>query len=144
IDINTLPLKQTTITNHKYRAIGLGTFGWHHLLALKGMEWESEEAVDYADELYEQIAYLTIQASMELSSEKTSYPLFRGSTWDPGSNIELKGFEAAEWLSLKNEVKEHGIRNGYLLALAPHSSTSSIARSTASIDPIFQGFYHEE
>src|SRR5699024_10158662 len=52
IDINTLPLKQTTITNHKYRAIGLGTFGWHHLLALKGMDWESDEAVDYADELY--------------------------------------------------------------------------------------------
>src|SRR5699024_2364192 len=46
IDINTLPLKQTTITNHKYRAIGLGTFGWHHLLALKGMDWESDEAVD--------------------------------------------------------------------------------------------------
>src|SRR5699024_8185244 len=79
IDVNRLPLKQTTITNHKYHAIGLGTFGWHHLLALKGMEWESEEAVDYADELYEQIAYLTIQASMELSKEKTSYPLFKGS-----------------------------------------------------------------
>src|SRR5690625_1140635 len=79
IDINTLPLKQTTITNHKYRAIGLGTFGWHHLLALKGMDWESDEAVDYADELYEQIAYLTIQASMKLSKEKTSYPLFKDS-----------------------------------------------------------------
>src|SRR5699024_3236483 len=77
IDINTLPLKQTTITNHKYRAIGLGTFGWHHLLALKVMEWESEVAVDDVVELYEQIAYLTIQASMELSKEKTSYPYLK-------------------------------------------------------------------
>src|SRR5699024_2019329 len=41
IDINTLPIKQTTLTNQKYRAIGLGTFGWHHLLALKGIDWES-------------------------------------------------------------------------------------------------------
>lgn len=144
IDINTLPLKQTTITNHKYRAIGLGTFGWHHLLALKGMEWESEEAVDYADELYEQIAYLTIQASMELSKEKTSYPLFKGSKWDTGAYFEQKGYESAEWLTLKNEVKEHGIRNGYLMAVAPNSSTSIIAGSTASIDPIFKVFYHEE
>lgn len=144
IDINTLPLKQTTITNHKYRAIGLGTFGWHHLLALKGMDWESDEAVDYADELYEQIAYLTIQASMELSKEKTSYPLFKGSKWDTGTYFEQKGYESTKWLALKDEVKEHGIRNGYLMAVAPNSSTSIIAGSTASIDPIFKVFYHEE
>src|SRR5690625_14557 len=50
IDINTLPIKQAQLTNQKYRAIGLGTFGWHHLLALKGIEWESEQAVTYADE----------------------------------------------------------------------------------------------
>src|SRR5690625_6674831 len=74
------------------------------------MEWESEEAVDYADELYEQIAYLTIQASMELSKEKTSYPLFKGSKWDTGAYFEQKGYESAEWLTLKNEVKEHGDR----------------------------------
>src|SRR5690625_3707909 len=61
IDINTLPIKQTQLTNQKYRAVGLGTFGWHHLLALKGIEWESEQAVTYADELYENIAYITIK-----------------------------------------------------------------------------------
>src|SRR5699024_12271630 len=84
----------------------------------------------------EQIAYLTIQASMELSKEKTSYPLFKGSKWDTGAYFEQKGYESAEWLTLKNEVKEHGIRNGYLMAVAPNSSTSIIAESTASIDPI--------
>src|SRR5699024_7014255 len=51
IDINTLPIKQAMLTNKKYRAIGLGTFGWHHLLALKNIEWESEKAVNYTDEL---------------------------------------------------------------------------------------------
>ncbi len=144
IDINTLPIKQTTITNQKYRAIGLGTFGWHHLLALKQMDWESDEAVNYADELYEQIAYLTIKASMELSKEKTSYPLFKGSKWDTGAYFKQKGYESAEWVTLQEEVKEHGIRNGYLMAVAPNSSTSIIAGSTASIDPIFKVFYHEE
>src|SRR5699024_10666368 len=61
IDINTLPIQQAQLTNQKYRAVGLGTFGWHHLLALKGIRWESQEAADYADELYEEIAYLTIK-----------------------------------------------------------------------------------
>lgn len=144
IEINTLPIKQTTLTNQKYRAIGLGTFGWHHLLALKGMNWESEEAVAFADELYEEIAYLTIKASMELSKEKGSYPLFKGSKWDTGTYFTQKGYESDAWKELQANVSENGMRNGYLMAVAPNSSTSIIAGSTASIDPIFKVFYHEE
>ncbi|HLR64401.1 MAG TPA: ribonucleoside-diphosphate reductase subunit alpha [Pseudogracilibacillus sp.] len=144
IDVNTLPIQQAQITNRKYRAIGLGTFGWHHLLALKNIEWESDEAVQFADELYEKVAYLTIKASMEISKEKGSYPLFEGSKWDTGEYFSLRGYEDEKWDNLKAEVKENGMRNGYLLAVAPNSSTAMIAGSTASIDPVFQVFYHEE
>jgi len=144
IDINTLPLKQTQLTNQKYRAIGLGTFGWHHLLAKKNISWESSEAVDYADALYEKIAYLTIQASMELSREKGSYPAFAGSKWQTGSYFTEKGYDDEKWKGLKRDVAAYGIRNGYLMAVAPNSSTSMIAGSTASIDPVFKPFYFEE
>lgn len=144
IDINTLPVKQAQLTNKKYRAIGLGTFGWHHLLALKGIHWESEEAVQYADELYEKIAYLTIKASMELSREKGHYPLFPGSKWATGAYFNERGYQSEEWVKLKADVQQHGIRNGYLLAVAPNSSTAIIAGSTASIDPVFKPFYYEE
>lgn len=144
IDINTLPVKQAQLTNKKYRAIGLGTFGWHHLLALKGIHWESEEAVQYADELYEKIAYLTIKASMELSREKGHYPLFPGSKWATGAYFDERGYQSEEWVKLKADVQQHGIRNGYLLAVAPTSSTAIIAGSTASIDPVFKPFYYEE
>ncbi|WP_010531458.1 ribonucleoside-diphosphate reductase subunit alpha [Lentibacillus jeotgali] len=144
IDINTLPLKQTQMTNWKYRAIGLGTFGWHHLLAKENIGWESEEAVDYADELYEQIAYLTIKTSMELSREKGSYPAFAGSKWQTGQYFCDKGYTGEKWDDLKRDVMEQGIRNGYLMAVAPNSSTSMIAYSTASIDPVFKPFYFEE
>ncbi|MFA1822957.1 ribonucleoside-diphosphate reductase subunit alpha [Virgibacillus oceani] len=144
IGINTLPLKQTQLTNQKYRAIGLGTFGWHHLLAKKNISWESDEAVDYADELYEKIAYLTIKASMELSREKGSYPAFSGSKWQTGHYFTEKGYRDAKWNELKADVGTYGIRNGYLMAVAPNSSTSMIAGSTASIDPVFKPFYFEE
>ncbi|WP_121640848.1 ribonucleoside-diphosphate reductase subunit alpha [Virgibacillus sp. Bac330] len=144
IDINTLPIMQAQLTNKKYRAIGLGTFGWHHLLARNNMKWETEEAVDYADELYERIAFLTIQASMELSKEKGSYPAFAGSKWSSGEYFEQKGYDKTDWLALKEDVKQHGIRNGYLMAVAPNSTTAMIAGSTASIDPIFKTFYYEE
>lgn len=144
IDINTLPIKQAELTNQKYRAIGLGTFGWHHLLALENIGWESEEAIQFADELYEKIAYLTIQTSMELSKEKGSYPAFSGSSWDTGDYFEVRGYTSEKWTELKKDVKKHGIRNGYLMAVAPNSSTSIIAGSTASIDPVFKPFYYEE
>lgn len=144
IDLNTLPIEQTTLTNQKYRAIGLGTFGWHHLLALKNIEWESEEALTLADGLYEEIAYLTIKASMELSKEKGSYPLFKGSKWETGAYFDDKNYTNSKWKSLKADVKANGLRNGYLMAIAPNSSTAIIAGSTASIDPIFRPFYYEE
>ena len=144
IDLNKIPVVQAARTNSRYRGIGLGTFGWHHLLALKNIQWESDEAVDYADELYEKIAYLTISASMELSKEKGAYPLFEGSDWQTGNYFEYKGYDSTEWRELRTEVATNGMRNGYLMAVAPNSSTSVIAGSTASIDPIFKPFFHEE
>lgn len=144
IDINNLPVKQAQITNQKYRAIGLGTFGWHHLLALKNIEWETEEAVTYADELYEKIAYYTIKASANLAREKGAYPYFEGSKWSTGEYFEQKGYSDEKWQDLKEEIRQSGIRNSYLMAVAPNSSTSMIAGSTASIDPVFKPFYSEE
>jgi ribonucleoside-diphosphate reductase alpha chain len=148
IDLNTIPVLQAKLTNEKYRSIGLGTFGWHHLLALKGIKWESEEAVDYADTLYEKIAYLTIEASMKLAKEKGSYPLFEGSNWQTGTYFTKKGYDDSsrllDWASLKDKVQKYGVRNGYMMAVAPNASTSIIAGSTASIDPIFLKMYSEE
>ncbi|WP_018662647.1 ribonucleoside-diphosphate reductase subunit alpha [Heyndrickxia acidiproducens] len=144
IDINTLPIKQVQITNQKYRAIGLGTFGWHHLLALENMEWESEAAVRYADGLYEDIAYYTIKSSLELSKEKGCYPAFQGSKWSKGTYFSEKGYTSERWHALEQEIKAYGVRNGYLMAIAPNATTSIIAGSTASIDPIFKPYYIEE
>ena len=144
IDLNKIPVVQAQRTNARYRGIGLGTFGWHHLLALKNIQWESNEAVDYADELYEKIAYLTISASMELAKEKGAYPLFEGSDWQSGEYFNQKGYDSSKWDELRIDVATNGIRNGYLMAVAPNSSTSIIAGSTASIDPVFKPFFHEE
>ncbi|MFL0571360.1 ribonucleoside-diphosphate reductase subunit alpha [Priestia megaterium] len=144
IELNDLPVLQAKLTNQKYRAVGLGTFGWNHLLALKKIAWETDEAVAYCDELYEQIAYLTVQASMNLAKEKGAYPLFKGSDFESGAYFETRKYTSEVWSELRNEVQSNGIRNGYLMAVAPNSSTSIIAGSTASIDPIFRKFYSEE
>lgn len=144
IALNTIPVKQAERTNLRYRGIGLGTFGWHHLLALKEIQWESEEAVEFADKLYEEIAYLTIRASNDLASEKGAYPLFEGSDWHTGAYFDKRGYDSEKWNALRAAVADNGMRNGYVMAVAPNSSTSILAGSTATIDPIFQKSYSEE
>ena len=144
IDLNQLSVPQATITNRKYRAIGLGTFGWHHLLALKQIEWNSTQAEDYADSLYERINYLTIQASMTLAKEKGRYSAFVGSDWQNGEYFRTRGYDSPAWRELAAQVGVNGLRNGWLMAVAPNMSTAQIAGSTASIDPVYGAFYYEE
>ncbi|MCQ6274271.1 ribonucleoside-diphosphate reductase subunit alpha [Bacillus sp. V3B] len=144
IDLNTIAVGQAEKTNKKFRAIGLGTFGWHHLLALKGIHWESEEAVQFTDTLYEEIAFYTIQSSKELAAEKGVYSQFVGSEWETGQYFERKGYSSEHWKMLREEVAEKGIRNGWLMAVAPNSSTAKIGGSTDGIDPIYSVEYAEE
>jgi len=154
IDLNTIPVLQATLTNKRYRAIGLGTFSWHHILALNSIKWESEEAVDYADKLYEKIMYLALKSSNELAVEKSPYPVFEGSEWHTGEYFNRKGYGLSDdgsrlvsndqWIDLINNVQKHGLRNGYLMSPAPNGSTSILANGTASVDPVFQRLYFEE
>lgn len=137
IDLNTITVQQARHTNERLRAVGIGTFGWHHLLAQKGIDWEKPEAVAYADELYEQIAYLAIKASADLAQEKGAYPEFEGSEWSTGKYFEDRGYLppndgnahiwSAKWAELAQQVVQTGIRNGNLMAVAPNMSTAAIA-----------------
>jgi ribonucleoside-diphosphate reductase alpha chain len=152
IDLNYYPVKQAEATNKKYRAIGLGTSGYHQYLAQKGIVWESEEHVKEADELYETIAYYAIKTSMELAKEKGAYPLFEGSEWQDGKYFERRyrdrsGYttrQPLDWMHLAYNVAINGMRNAWTFAVAPTGSTSLIAGSTASIDPVFARFFIEE
>ncbi|PKR83549.1 ribonucleoside-diphosphate reductase subunit alpha [Heyndrickxia camelliae] len=154
IDLNNIPVLQAQLTNQKYRGIGLGTFSWHQLLALKGIRWESEEAVDYADKLYEKIAYLAIKASSEIAKEKGTYKVFEGSEWQTGKYFERRNYGELDdgsrlvtneqWDVLKQSVQSDGMRNAWLFAVAPNGSTSILGNGTASIDPVFNRLYFEE
>lgn len=144
IDLNSITVGQAEATNKKYRAVGLGTFGWHHLLALEGIYWESEEAVTFADKLYEEIAYYTIRSSMELAKEKGAYSQFDGSEWQTGKYFERKNYNTTRWSELKKGVSQNGVRNGWMMAIAPNSSTAKIGGSTDGIDPLYAVEYAEE
>ncbi len=144
IDLNQYPIPQAEITNRKYRAVGLGTSGYHQWLALNRINWESDEHLEQADKLYEWINYCAIRASMEIAREKGAYPAFEGSEWQSGAYFEQRGYDSPQWKKLREDVAGHGVRNAWMFAIAPTASTSLIAGSTAGIDPIFDKFFIEE
>lgn len=144
IDLNYYSVPFAEVTNKKYRAIGLGTSGYHHMLANNRIHWTEERHKDFADEVYERINYYAIKASMNIAKEKGAYKLFEGSDWDNGNYFELRDYKDEKWCELRKQVKENGMRNGYLLAVAPNGSTATIAGTSEGIDPVMARFYLEE
>ena len=144
IDLNFYPLEYAKYTNRRYRAIGLGVSGYHHMLAKNGIRWESQEHLDFVDKVFERISFAAIDESSEIASEKGSYEFFPGSEWESGLFFRRRGYESPEWKAVEKKVKEHGMRNAYLLAIAPTSSTSIIAGTSAGVDPVMKRFFYEE
>lgn len=144
IDLNFFPVPYAKINNEKYRSIGLGVSGYHHMLAKRGISWESEQHLQFAEDVFSKIHYAAIEASSEIAKEKGSYTYFEGSDWQTGTYFDKRDLNTEKWNQLREKVKQQGLRNAYLLAIAPTSSTSIIAGTTAGLDPIMNRYFLEE
>lgn len=145
IDLNYYPIPYAKVTNRKYRSIGLGTSGYHHALVKAGMAFSDiEDHLKWADDLYERINFHAVTASMEIAKEKGSYDFFEGSDWENGKYFDLRGYKDAKWNKLREDVKANGLRNGYIMAVAPTGSTSIIAATSAGVDPVMNRYFLEE
>lgn len=144
IDLNFYALPYAKLTNRRYRSIGLGVSGYHHMLARHQIPWENENHLSFADDVFERINRAAIAASSSLAAEKGSYEYFEGSDWQTGAYFEKRGYLSPAWKELKEKVASQGMRNAYLLAVAPTSSTSILSGTTAGLDPIMKRFFLEE
>ena len=144
IDLNYYMLPYAEITTKRYRAIGLGVSGYHHMLAVNGIPWESDQHLEFVDRVFEDVNRYAIEASCDLAAERGAYGLFEGSDWQTGAYFEKRGYTDVAWRELADRVAAQGMRNGYLLAVAPTSSTSILSGTTAGIDPVMRKFFLEE
>ncbi|WP_034574631.1 ribonucleoside-diphosphate reductase subunit alpha [Helicobacter saguini] len=154
IDLNFYPNRKVKATNMANRAIGLGVMGEAEMLASQLIHWGSKEHLEKIDSIMEIVSYNTIKASSTLARERGSYCLFSGSNWSKGifpidkANANALGlvdriFEY-DWDSLRSYVSENGMRNGYLMAIAPTSSISILVGTTQTIEPIYKQAWFEE
>jgi len=158
IDLNFYPVEKVKRTNMKTRSIGLGVMGEAQMLAELGIMWGSQEHFDKIDEVMESVCYNTISSSSDLAKEKGAYPAFEGSKWSKGimpqdhANAEVRNLvdrgglfaSTYEWDELRDKVKTQGMRNGYLMAVAPTSSISILTGTTQAIEPVFKRKWFEE
>lgn len=158
IDLNFYPNRKVKATNLENRAIGLGVMGEAEMLASSSIHWGSKEHLEKIDEIMENISYNAILASSNLAKEKGKYPQYEGSNWSRGIfPIDLANKEAlklvdrgglfgssCDWNALRDILKTQGIRNGYLMAIAPTSSISILAGTTQTIEPIYKRKWYEE
>ena len=153
IDLNFYPVEKVKKTNNLSRSIGLGIMGEAQMLAEKSIIWGTKEHYEKIDEIMELISFNTIMASAKLSQEKGNYPTFEGSNWSKGivpidnANEEAKKLTdrkyICDWDLARKEVKK-GMRNGYLMAVAPTSSISILVGTTQAIEPVYKRKWFEE
>ncbi|MEA3353512.1 MAG: ribonucleoside-diphosphate reductase subunit alpha [Campylobacterota bacterium] len=157
IDLNFYPLRKVKATNLKSRAIGLGVMGESQMLAEQQLMWGSNDHMKKIDSIMEAISYNAIKSSTQLAVEKGIYPNFEGSKWSQGimpmdnapqavnAIVQKDLFDTGyDWDALRKEVKEKGMRNGYLMAIAPTSSISILVGTTQAIEPVYKRKWFEE
>ena len=156
IDINFYPTEDARRGNTRHRPVGLGIRGYHDALYMLGINFDSPQAVQFADESMEVVAYYTILASSELAKERGTYSTYKGSKWDrgilPQDTIDMLEKERGEqinlvrggkldWTPVRAHIKKYGMRNSNTMAIAPTASTANLVGCIPCVEPIYKNIY---
>jgi ribonucleoside-diphosphate reductase alpha chain len=156
IDVNYYPTIEAERSNFRHRPIGMGIMGFHDALYMMDINFDSDEAVKFADESMELISYHAILSSADLARERGAYGSFKGSKWDRGifpldtlsllekeRQVEIPVSKEArlDWTPVREAVRQYGMRNSNTMAMAPTATISNIVGSVPTIEPIYKNIY---
>jgi len=156
IDLNFYPTKEAQTSNMRHRPVGLGLMGFQDALFNLNINFDSQEAIEFADMVQEHILYFALEASSDLAAERGAYESYKGSKWDRGifpqdtidllekergSAIECSRTSRLDWDAMRAKVKKHGLRNSNMLAVAPTATISNISGCYPCIEPLFKNIY---
>ena len=145
IDENFYPIEEARNSNLRHRPIGLGVQGLADAFIMMGFPFESEEARALNREVFETIYYASMTASKDLAKVEGPYESFQGSPVSKGIfQFDMWGVTPTdrwEWNVLKEEVKQHGVRNSLLLAPMPTASTAQILGNNECFEPYTSNIY---
>lgn len=156
IDINYYPTEAARRSNERHRPIGLGVMGLQFALFQAGIDFASEEAVEFNDEVMEAIAYCAYEASSDLAAERGTYSSYEGSKWSrgllPQDTVEMLEIERGEpvdvprggkldWRPVRDKIAKQGMRNSNVIAIAPTATIANIMGTSPCIEPVYKNMF---
>ena len=117
------------------RRIGLGILGLGDMLMKMGIKYDSEDALQTTDQIMKIFRDTAYDTSIELAQEKGQYPKF-----------EWPGFSKSKFVknlpkTMRDKIRQGGIRNSTITTVAPTGSGAIVARVTSGVEPIFATSY---
>lgn len=152
IDINFYPTESAKASNEKWRPVGLGIMGLQDVFFKLGLPFDSEEARQVSKNISEEVYYHMLRMSCDLAKTNGSHKAFDQTRAAKGDlQFDLWKVEPSQtgrwegkWEKLKAEIKEYGLRNSLLIAIAPTATIASIAGCYECIEPQVSNLFKRE
>lgn len=146
IDNNFYPVPEAKYSNFRNRPIGIGVQGLADAFQKMKIPFEDERATDVNKRIFETIYHAAMTMSCDLAKEEGSYETYEGSPISEGKfQFDLWGVkphtDRYDWDALREEIKEHGVRNSLLVAPMPTASTSQVLGNNESFEPYTSNVY---
>src|SRR5579875_3436566 len=148
IDINYYPIPQAASANARWRPVGLGLMGLQDVFFQLRLPFDSPEAQQLSTRIQEEIYYHALAASCELAEKQGAHPAFAETRLATGQlQFDLWGVKPADeklWDVLRERIRQHGVRNSLLIAIAPTATIASIAGCYECIEPQISNLFKRE
>lgn len=145
LDYQNYPVEAARNSSMKYRTLGVGVINFAYYLAKNNTKYSDASALPLTHRTFEAIQYYLLKASNKLAQEKEACPAFANTKYAKGIlpiDTYKKDLDAIcseplhyDWESLRESIKQHGLRNATLTALMPSETSSQIANATNGIEP---------
>lgn len=148
IDLNYYAIPSTADSNARWRNIGLGLMGLQDVFFQLRLPFDSEAARKISAKIQEEIYFAALDASCELARLKGPHPTFRDTRAAAGDlQFDLWDIvpeDTARWNELKEKIRQHGLRNSLMIAIAPTATIASIAGCYECIEPQVSNLFKRE
>ena len=145
IDLQNYPVKAAEISTKARRSLGIGYIGLAHFLAKNKVKYNSKDAWSLLDEWTEAFQYYLLKSSNQLAIEKGPCSKFDRTKYSDGilpidtykKDVDsiVKRKLSYDWNTLRQNIKQQGLRHSTLSAQMPSESSSVVCNETNGIEP---------
>lgn len=148
IDLNFYPIETARRGNLRWRPVGLGCMGLQDVFFRKRLAFDSEAARALSAKIAEEIYFHALDTSCELAAERGRHPSFADTRAASGAlqfdAWDVVPADAARWDALRERIRQQGLRNSLMIAIAPTATIASIAGCYECVEPQVSNLFKRE